>query len=231
MAFSVPTPCPKSWAAMTPTADGRFCGNCQHEVVDFSRMTEAEVYAWLAQPAVGSVCGFFRVGQFAPVVAPRPPRWRQWILAALAVLGLKPMELVEQAAAAPLPLPSGTTEQADSHVVPKGTVTILGRVLDDSTGLGIAGAEIFIGDTKYGAVTDAQGKFSFIMPQHWKPVQQGKVMLRVQGAPFEFESQTLAVAVSPSPQTLTITLKSLKDRGRIMGKIKMHEPPRKPPLK
>lgn len=230
MAFSVPNPCPKSWAAMTPTADGRLCGSCQHEVVDFSRMSDAEVTAWLARPAAGSVCGFFSAGQFAPVAV---PRWRQWLLATIALLGLKPLLAAEEAAAFPprREVPRAT-EQADSYAeAPKGQVTIRGRVLDDSTGLGVPGAEIFIGDTKYGAVTDEQGNFSFTMKQTWKPVQQGVVQLRIQGSPFQFKPQTLAVTVSPIPKPLTIKLKSLTGRGQIMGKIRMHEPPQKPPLK
>ena len=230
MVFSIPNSCPKSWAAMAPTANGRFCSSCQHEVVDFSQMTEAEVTAWLARPKVGDVCGFFRAGQFA-LVAATQPRWRRWLLAAVAVLGLKPAVMLENATAAPLSIPHGPTEQADGHAAPKGTVTIRGRVLDDSTGQGVAGAEIFIGDTAYGAVTDAQGNFSFIMPQRWKPVRQGNVQLRVQGSPFEFTLQTVVVAVSPAPKPLVVRLKSVEGRGQIMGKLAMHKPPRKPPLK
>ncbi|RSK37501.1 carboxypeptidase-like regulatory domain-containing protein [Hymenobacter metallilatus] len=231
MAFSVPTPCSQPWADMTPTADGRFCGSCQHEVVDFSRLSEAEIMAWLAQPRTGSICGFFRAGQFAPVAAAPRPRWQRWILAAVAVLGLKPAVLTAEAATPPQPDPTGATEQAGRYAAPKGTVTIRGRVLDDSTGLGVAGAEVFIGDTNYGAVTDAQGNFSFTMPQKWAPVQKNRVQLRVQGSPFEFKRQTVAVAVSPAPRPLIIRLQSVEGRGNIMGKIMRHDPPQKPPLR
>jgi len=215
---------------MTPTANGRHCSSCQHEVVDFSRMTEAQVKTWLARPVVGNLCGFFRVGQFAP---PAVPRWRRWLVAAVALLGLRPLLAADEAAAcSPLrPVPRAT-EQADAHATaPKGQVTIRGRVLDDSTGLGVEGAEIFIADTKYGAVTDEKGNFSFTMLQRWAPVQKGRVQLRVQGSPFVFESQTVPVKVSPAPAPLTIRLKSIPGRGQIMGRIAPHEPPQKPPLK
>lgn len=232
MAFSVPTPCPKSWAAMAPTADGRHCASCQHEVVDFSGMSKAEVTAWLARPSAGSVCGFFRAGQFAPV-ATTQPRWRQWLLAAVALLGLKPLLAAQEAAAfSPRREVPRATEQADTHAeAPKGQVTVRGRVLDDSTGLGVPGAEIFIGDTPYGAVTDEQGNFSFTMQQLWAPVQNGLVSLRVQASPFVFEKQLVAVKVSPAPAPLTVRLKSVPGRGQIMGRIVQHEPPQKPPLK
>ncbi|UOQ66076.1 carboxypeptidase-like regulatory domain-containing protein [Hymenobacter volaticus] len=235
MAFSVPSPCPTSWAAMTPTAHGRHCGSCQHEVIDFSGMSEAEVIAWLAQPAAGKVCGYFRAGQFAvPPTSPTPsaPRWRRWLVAAVALLGLKPLLAADAATgfsslrAVPRP-----TEQTDAHATaPKGQVTIQGRVLDDSTGLGVPGAEIFIGDTKYGAVTDEQGNFSFTMLQKWAPVQKNSVQLRVQGSPFVHKQQVVPTRISPAPAPLLVRLKSVPGRGKIMGRIMRHDPPMKPPL-
>lgn len=230
MAFSVPNPCPKSWAAMTPTADGRFCGSCQHEVVDFSRMSEGEVVAWLARPAAGSVCGFFRAGQFAPAApVATTPRWRRWLLASLALLSFKPLLSSCQTTA---PAGSAPTTQTDALAsAPNGQVTVRGRVLDDSTGLGVSGAEIFIGDTPYGATADEQGNFSFVMPRQWAAVQNGTVQLRVQGSPFVFVAQQVPVAVSPASAPLTVRLKSVEGRGMIMGRIAPHEPPQKPPLK
>lgn len=214
---------------MTPTADGRHCGSCQHEVVDFSRMTEPEVVAWLARPAAGTICGYFRAGQFA---APTPtPRWRRWLVAAVTLLGVEPVLTACQTTAPANSTSTGATEQADTHAdAPKGQVTIRGRVLDDSTGTGIAGAELFIGDTPYGAVTDEQGNFSFTMLSAWSAVAQNTIQLRVQGSPFVHKQQVVPVTVSPAPAPLTVRLESVPGRGQIMGKIVRHEPPQKPPL-
>lgn len=229
MSFSVPAPCSKSWVAMTPTADGRHCSICQHEVVDFSGMTEAQVLAWLDQPGTGIVCGFFRARQFA---SPTVPRWRRWLVATVALLGLKPLLTNEAAAFSPLRPIARATEQADAYATaPEGQVTIRGRVLDNSTGLGVSGAEIFIADTKYGAVTDEQGNFSFTMLKSWAPVQKGRIQLRIQGSPFVFKAKMVSVQVSPAPALLSIRLKSIPDRGQIVGEIVHHEPPHKPPLK
>lgn len=228
MAFSIPTPCSAFWPHMTPTPDGRFCGKCQHEVVDFSRMTEAEVTAWLARPATENVCGFFQVGQFTPAAA-QIPRWRRWLLAVAAVLSLKPLLLANHAAASTLPSGAGPTEQAHD-ASSQNTVTIRGRVLDDATGEGVVGATIFIGNTKYGTITDAQGNFSFTMRRKWAPVHEGQVQLQVNGVPFEFKPQMVTVALSSNPKPLVITLQSMDGRGHIMGKIRPIDPPKKPPL-
>ncbi|MFD2785659.1 carboxypeptidase regulatory-like domain-containing protein [Hymenobacter rubripertinctus] len=227
--FSVPEPCPQPWSAMTPTAAGRFCGSCQHEVVDFSAMTKGEVRAWLARPDAGRVCGFFRAGQFAP--PPAAPRWRRWLLTGLALLSLKPLLTSCQTAKPDPNTATASIEQTDELAsAPQGQVTIRGRVLDDSTGRAVAGAEIFLADTPYGAVTDEQGNFLFTMRQQWEAVRNGAVSLRVSGSPFVFEAQTLSVPVSPAPAPLLVRLKSRPGRGQIMGRLMAHEPPRKPPL-
>ncbi|MBT2556534.1 carboxypeptidase-like regulatory domain-containing protein [Hymenobacter sp. ISL-91] len=216
---------------MTPTAAGRFCGQCQHEVVDFSAMSEAEVGAFLARPGAGTVCGLFRAGQFAPPAVVAAPRWRRWLLTGLALLSFKPLLSSCQNAPSNATAATGATEQADGlATAPQGQVTIRGRVLDDSTGLAVAGAEIFIADTPYGAVADEQGNFSFTMKQQWEAVQDGSVRLRVSGSPFVFVPQTISVAVSPAPAPLTVRLQSVPGRGQIMGKVAGHEPPQKPPL-
>ena len=200
-------------------------------------MSEAEVVAWLARPAAGNICGYFRAEQFAPPLAPAPPRWRRWLVAAVALLGLKPLLVTQEAAAFSLlrPVPRTVkTEQADNQAAaPKGQVTIRGRVLDDSTGLGVPNGEIFIGDTKYGATTDEQGNFSFTMPRRWRPVREGRVVLHVQAGHFTFEKLTMTVQLSLAPAPLVLRLQSLPIRGHnVMGKpIPRHDPPQKPPQK
>ena len=82
--FSIPQPCSANWAAMAPTADGWHCAACQTEVVDFTRLSEAEILAYLAQRGRRSVCANAHAAQLA---APASGRWRRWLLAGLALLG------------------------------------------------------------------------------------------------------------------------------------------------
>jgi hypothetical protein len=221
---------------MTPTTDGRHCAMCATEVVDFTRMSEAEILAFLARPTSKSICGNMHAAQLRPAVAGSPVgRWSRWLVAGLALLGLRP--LASQAAAPPVPLTGseliGTHKNlAFNDVLPsKSSVTLQGRVLDDSTGLAVAGAWIFVDGTKYGAVTDEQGRFSLVLPASWKSVQKGKVSLKVQASPFEFKPSLVSVAVKAhrQPAPLVVRLLSVPGRGQIMGKIRQMEPPVAPP--
>lgn len=57
--LSIPTPCNENWDNMTPVEKGRFCGSCQKQVVDFSKMSDREVAMFFKKPSTGSVCGRF----------------------------------------------------------------------------------------------------------------------------------------------------------------------------
>ena len=85
-----PAPCHESWEAMAPTAAGRHCAACQTQVVDFTRMTDGEVVAFLGQYHPVRRCGQFREDQVGrPLVAEAQPvtGWRRWASAAVLLLG------------------------------------------------------------------------------------------------------------------------------------------------
>ena len=77
---------------MTPAGNGRHCGACNKVVVDFTRMTDAEVVAWFRQAMGQRVCGRLHPTQVERVLvgAVEPAGlWYRWMLATLALLGLR----------------------------------------------------------------------------------------------------------------------------------------------
>jgi hypothetical protein len=58
-----PAPCHESWEAMTPTEMGRHCAACHTQVVDFTRMSDEEVVAFVRHTTPGRRCGRFREDQ------------------------------------------------------------------------------------------------------------------------------------------------------------------------
>ena len=223
---SIPQPCAQPWAAMSPTAAGRFCATCATEVVDFTLLSEAEILAFLARQGGRPVCA----NAYATQVAPPPvARWRRWALAGLALLGwqsatscaTQPPQQPPVAATAPMP---ATAEQQQS-------VTIRGVVLDGANGPGVAGAFVFINDTQYGTTTDENGRFELVLARSWEPVRAGMLTLRVQGSPFVFKTQEVKVKVPAAgpPVELVVRMESMEGRGKVMGKIRQPEPPVMPP--
>jgi hypothetical protein len=60
--ISIPEPCTQNWNDMQQNEQGRFCTHCQKTVIDFSRYSDAALYAFVSKNN-GQVCGRFRVHQ------------------------------------------------------------------------------------------------------------------------------------------------------------------------
>src|SRR5688572_26999961 len=56
-------PCHEDWDKMTPDEKGRFCGSCQKTVVDFTGMSDEQVFSFFRKPSTGQVCGRFHTDQ------------------------------------------------------------------------------------------------------------------------------------------------------------------------
>ena len=224
--ISIPQPCTRNWAAMSPTTAGRHCAACATEVVDFTRLSEAEILAFLARQGGRPVCATAYATQLAPVPM---GRWRQWLLAGLAVLGWQPLA---SCAAKPPQLPptmpiAAVTDPVAAHK----PITIRGQVLDGEKGPAVPGAFVFINKTQYGATTDENGRFELVMAATWEPVQAGALVLHIEGSPFVFKPQDVPVNVRTAiqPIELKIKMQSVEGRGQIMGRIRQPVPPVKPP--
>ncbi len=59
--ISIPEPCTQAWDDMQPTQGGRHCAHCQKVVVDFTRMTDAQLISFIQKN--GLSCGRFRSEQ------------------------------------------------------------------------------------------------------------------------------------------------------------------------
>jgi hypothetical protein len=86
LTISIPTPCTEDWNAMTPDKNGKFCASCQKTVVDFSRMSDAEIFHYFDN-FKGSTCGNFSEKQLnTPIIEPltlKPQNRWAWALSAL----------------------------------------------------------------------------------------------------------------------------------------------------
>ena len=228
--FSIPMPCAQPWAAMRPTADGRHCGACRTEVVDFTRLSEAEILTFLARRGGRPVCVLANAHQ---VVAAPATRWRQWLLAGLALLGWQPV--TSCATKPPRQLPAAATAATGPAATQpeQQQLVIRGQVLDGATATGVAQVSVFINDTRFGTVTDDKGRFELVMAPGWAPIAGGTVALKFVGSPFEFQEQLLKLdaRATPRPAPLVVRLASVPNRGQIMGRMAMPQPPVAPPVK
>lgn len=92
--------------------------------------------------------------------------------------------------------------------------------MDDSFNVPVEGACLFINNTKYGAITDKQGRFVLLLPADWEPLKTGLLTLRVKAEPFTFLDKVVQIKLFPTSATqpLVIRLLSQPERGIVMGK-------------
>ncbi|QIL76404.1 carboxypeptidase-like regulatory domain-containing protein [Hymenobacter sp. HDW8] len=186
--ITIPKPCHEGWTQMTPAAQGRHCAACDKVVVDFTRMTDAEVVQWLQHRPSGSTCGRFATQQLNRplVVAPitHAPRWQQWVAATVAVVGLQAATAPEVQAQRPI-----STQQ---HVITMGMVAVprrveplslkplplvvRGMILDSTTQEPMPGATVLIAGTNVGVSTNADGQFELILPDEFRELKAVKLI-------------------------------------------------------
>src|SRR5688572_26559065 len=67
--LDVTQPCTQKWEQMTPSGAGHYCRSCQKTVVDFSIMSDKDIFQYMQQ-ATSSVCGRFNDDQLNRALRP-----------------------------------------------------------------------------------------------------------------------------------------------------------------
>jgi hypothetical protein len=170
--ITIPTPCHQSWQQMETKTNGRHCAHCAKIVVDFSKMTNDEILAYLA--GTSNICGRFNQFQLPNVnyqlsLENRPKRlgWKKW-LAAVSVLGAS---LANRAMAQTTPASQVSTQQNTKDnsqqdfmlgkvaVADTNVQHITGIVIGADDKLPVVGAYVKIKGTNTGTQTDSLGRF------------------------------------------------------------------------
>jgi hypothetical protein len=163
--LSVAKPCHQKWEQFTPTALGGFCNACNKHVVDFTRMSDAQIVAFFQAPPAGS-CGRFRAGQlrgYATKTAPAPRFNRPFLRAGLAGLLLllvsKPgyAKRITDKTATHFVQPAANTPEAAAGTPGK---IVKGTVRDEDK-QPVPGVSVYLKGTSVGTTTDAAGNFTF----------------------------------------------------------------------
>ena len=230
---------------MTPDGTGRHCAKCQETVVDFTRMSDAEIVAFLRKhPAIS--CGQFRESQLSrPLLAAAQPvgGWRRWLGATVTLLGLGSLgaskALAQSTAPAywggPAPaisagnraMPVNEKQQTaagqlvSSQVADKlrntDSLEIKG-IVHDRLGLRLAGARAKVrinGNVIEASTTDAHGAFRMVVP---KSLLADGATIRVMSAPRSGSYDFYLLAEIPVNPTRTKPYHiHLKKHERIRG--------------
>lgn len=174
--LKVSNPCHENWHSMTPKEQGRFCGSCEKLVVDFSKMSDKEMLHYFTKADGQSTCGRFANDQLNRKLEEETNRKRfslayAWNMLLASVLFFQSCRTRTTGIVSVKERPSIEAikdQKKDSVAVdkdsthPKPPAEIKGKILNDESGLPVAGARVNIAGSKQKAVTDSKGRFSLL---------------------------------------------------------------------
>lgn len=205
---------------MTPAAQGRHCAACNKVVVDFTRMTDAEVLAYVGQSA-GAGCGRFREEQLGrPLMESLPDSgasWRKRLLAVAALLGLGTAAAPAVGAQQAVPvrvqrtITMGMVAQPATSVAPTllPPLVVRGVVQDSVTHEPLPGVTVLVASSTIGVSSNQAGTFELVLPEAFRdsqpiPLQFSFVGYKTQYLPISPQHmEALTVDLAPDTRMLS----------------------------
>lgn len=163
--ISITNPCSQNWDTMAKKEAGRFCDQCQKNVVDFTKHSDKDILQYLQQ-ASGKVCGRFRLTQLNRDLILLHER-KYWSVKPVAIAASMAALLISgRINAGKVRLTTITTlspyEKSQVPVTGPGGSIIISATVRDTSGAAIKSAMVTIEkDTIY---TDQNGFFQYIVP-------------------------------------------------------------------
>ena len=217
ISLSVASPCNEKWDGFEHSEKGAFCSSCNKSVIDFTKMSEAEILHYFRQKP-SYTCGRFRPDQLkvysrkqAPFVHPAP-KWIQtgflglfFVLAggkvsATSTAGKESNEVVQ--------LQDHREERYLSDTPPH----IIRGVVTDQYQEPLPGVNIYLKGTSTGVSTDIDGRFVF--PEKLK---EGDVLV------FHFAGFETREYVVPKNAPAVIEIPMLMLEMMLMGEVVVDE--------
>lgn len=159
--LSIPNSCSAKWASFTLVAQGGFCQTCNKTVIDFTKMTDEQVFAFFVNNT-SHTCGRFRPGQLKeygvmPMVKVRPgvSLVKAGVMSLLLLLinrQLPAQDVHEKAK-------TETVQHTSGQNVVKGFPKTIRGVVKDEANTPLPGANVLLKGTVQGTSTDADGRF------------------------------------------------------------------------
>jgi hypothetical protein len=76
--LTIADPCHEDWDKMTKSEQGKFCGSCQKQVIDFTGMTDTQLATFFKKKSTETVCGRFYDDQLDRSI-PVPRKRIPWV--------------------------------------------------------------------------------------------------------------------------------------------------------
>ena len=217
--ITVAEPCQEDWNKMSPVEQGRFCGSCQKNVIDFTSKSDEEIIAFFNNYN-GSSCGRFADEQLnRPIQSIELKPASRFIKYAASLLMPAAVFSVKASAQTKSPASNDTIEAVQfdpSTLVTVGTFMtapavkgqlVEGKVIDAVTKEPMSGVSVTVKGTGIGVVTADDGSFKVTVTSHKDVLQYSYIGY-----------ETAAIKLSKSSVKNAVVLK-MKQTPMLMGEV------------
>jgi len=166
--ITIENPCGEDVSQMEPTQRGRFCGSCERDLVDFTKLNDREIQKVIHQTN-GDVCGWFRPDQLDRQMVELPvassPAFFKYAASVLLTMAIGNTTAQNDQAPISLEKTEQTIEKEAQEPKP---YFISGKIRDENTGETLPFAAIQIQETELGTHSDLEGNFSLEVPEKYR---------------------------------------------------------------
>lgn len=194
VSIDIPKPCQENWSEMTKKEQGRFCQSCQTVVVDFTAMSDAELFHYFSNHK-GNTCGRISKEKLNKVIAPVTPSFTpNWLKVGLLASGLLTAEGIYAQVSPQIEISEQRIDQLEtvnSQLNEEGEkMTISGKLTEENgEPLIFANVALKVGDVISGTASDIDGNYSLVIPEQFKAETSWTLVVSYIG----FESKTIVV--------------------------------------
>lgn len=220
--LSIDKPCSEKFDQFQGTRAGGFCGSCQKEVIDFTKMTDQELINYFKKQSKNT-CGRFSQPQLkAYSEATLSPKKGRFNLLGAGLMGFSLLSFLstntsqaqnkhQQASLVISPQLTAVNQTADSRLNKDGYIAT-GIVVDEE-GEAIPFVTIVLKGTTTGVMTDIDGKFRF------NQIKAGDVLI------FNYVGYiTQEFVITENAQNISaISIKMKADYFDIMGEVSINK--------
>ncbi len=208
--LNIKTPCSENFNQFSPTPDGGFCGSCEKEVIDFTKMNRQEIVSFFKNKETQNTCGRFNSNQLKTY---NEKHQKNKKFSFFGGIGLACLALFSFGTAQAQDTKKGTKATANLSEIKASkfekNILVKGNVSNETAPL--PGVNIILEGTNIGTTTNFDGDFEF--PQKLK---KGDVLV------FSYiglESQKVVIDNENSTSKIELKINMNMDSCILMGKI------------
>lgn len=214
--ITIKKPCSENFDTFIKTESGGFCNSCEKEVIDFTKMTDAEINNYFLV-SIPNTCGRFKASQLQTF---KHNTMTNFLSKGIATMGFSLLTLCAvsniQAQEVASTEPVIKTEISNIrlgkvHNISSSQYTVTGTVLDEEN-IPLPGVNVILKGSTQGTVTDLDGNFEFPTKLETNDV----LVFSYIG----YDTKEYKVKESPS-ETINITINFTNADVELMGEIEI----------